>query len=83
MSHVHRSQPKESKRDNAGLSPSVRESIFSMTTIHGWTPRRVAQHHGVTIAEVFDTALQQVHDRAYQAGYRAGRAALWAGQRAA
>jgi hypothetical protein len=82
MYHRH-CKKQETKRESADLSLSVRESIFSMTTIHGWTPRRVAQHHGVTIAEVFEAALQQVHDRAYQAGYRAGRAALWAGQRAA
>lgn len=83
MSHVHRSQPKENKRNSAELTPNVKESIFSMTTIHGWTPRRVAQHHGVSIAEVFDAAIQQVHDRAFKAGVRAGRNSLWLQQRAA
>jgi hypothetical protein len=77
MKHRHSSQKQQNKVNNSDLSTSVRESVHAMIAVHDRTPREVAQHHGITIAQAVTVAMQLAHDRAFRAGFSAGRASLW------
>lgn len=77
MHHHRTSQKEQTKQNISDLSPEIRDSIYAMRTIHGHSPRRVAQHHGVTIEAVCDVVIQLVHDRAYEAGRLSERNRLW------